>query len=613
LGVVPTKVLVTSTDPDMPLGSGVDSISTLASEGSLEPAHGDVAVGDLGEVGVVPVPVEATTRRRSPTLSFVGNYSQPHNTQTSAVKEAMAAGTGDPRQLDQLLLLDHYVEEDITNTMPTRCSTLVSIPTPTTVIKAVASATSAKPAASTSPPSPMCALSATDRAPATLSVELDVTIDTPNKCLMMVLDHGAHVCYLLKVCAPATKILDWIGCMQSQKLRSYRGNILGLRPIPWTFFIFVELPIVRYFCLLPELPWAVLAYQCGSSMFVGVVEVAVRLDSSTFHKVADDGEQLGERVAELDVLVSGVEDGLANTILTLPFATQQEILLAMICCSGIGDRKAKLQAQFTQMRLVVRVAQDSLDLLVECCVWFINLLSSESNEVHSYKQSLLNYILLARVYGETLLYKQQPMTIKWYYYWILGIIDVEAHYIVVSAYQYTSLTNVMLRDCWSVPCVIVCSWIFLKAKYGLRNLSGVGVCVAGLILVVFSNVHAFDREKGLNSLTGDLLVIGGSMLHAFSRVTKEYFVHESTRVEVMAMLGVFRAIINGIQISIFKQKELRSTHWTADMWAVLMRTIAYKEKVDVMYFVSFAGTTTGFVIYSYRGSRQNTIETTRVT
>ncbi|KAL5664798.1 hypothetical protein ACJX0J_024906, partial [Zea mays] len=219
---------------------------------------------------------------------------------------------------------------------------------------------------------------------------------------------------------------------------------------------------------------------------------------------------------------------------------------------------------------------------------------------HSYKQSLLNYILLARVYGETLLYKQQPMTIKWYYYWILGIIDVEAHYIVVSAYQYTSLTNVMLRDCWSVPCVIVCSWIFLKAKYGLRNLSGVGVCVAGLILVVFSNVHAFDREKGLNSLTGDLLVIGGSMLHAFSRVTKEYFVHESTRVEVMAMLGVFRAIINGIQISIFKQKELRSTHWTADMWAVLMRTIAYKEKVDVMYFVSFAGTTTGFVIYSYR-------------
>jgi hypothetical protein len=80
LGVVPTKALVTSTDPDTPLGSSADSISTLAGEGPLEPAHGDVAVGDLGEVGAVPVPVKAATRHRSPTLSFVGNYSQPHDT-----------------------------------------------------------------------------------------------------------------------------------------------------------------------------------------------------------------------------------------------------------------------------------------------------------------------------------------------------------------------------------------------------------------------------------------------------------------------------------------------------------------------------------------------------
>ncbi|CAD6261105.1 unnamed protein product [Miscanthus lutarioriparius] len=44
-------------------------------------------------------------------------------------------------------------------------------------------------------------------------------------------------------------------------------------------------------------------------------------------------------------------------------------------------------------------------------------------------QSLLNYILLALVYGGTLLYKRQHMTIKWYYHLILGIVDVEANYI----------------------------------------------------------------------------------------------------------------------------------------------------------------------------------------
>lgn len=267
-------------------------------------------------------------------------------------------------------------------------------------------------------------------------------------------------------------------------------------------------------------------------------------------------------------------------------------------------------------------------------------------------QSLLNYILLALVYGGTLLYKRQHMTIKWYYYLILGLVDVEANYIVVKAYQYTSLTSVMLLDCWSIPCVIVLTWIFLKTKYGLRKFIGVGVCVAGLILVVFSDVHASDRAKGPNPLKGDLLVIGGSMLYAISNVTEEYFVKKSNRVEVMAMLGVFGAIISGIQISILEQKELRSTHWTAgailpfigfalamflfystvpiilkicgatmlnlslltsDMWAVLIRIFAYHEKVDWMYFVAFAGTATGLVIYLYRGSKQISEETAQVT
>lgn len=96
-------------------------------------------------------------------------------------------------------------------------------------------------------------------------------------------------------------------------------------------------------------------------------------------------------------------------------------------------------------------------------------------------QSLLNYILLAVAYGGVLLYRRQPLTIKWYYYLILGIIDVEANYIVVKSYQYTSLTSVMLLDCWSIPCVIVLTWVFLKTKYGLRKFLGVGVCVKDLI------------------------------------------------------------------------------------------------------------------------------------
>ncbi|GJN15585.1 hypothetical protein PR202_gb02509 [Eleusine coracana subsp. coracana] len=113
-------------------------------------------------------------------------------------------------------------------------------------------------------------------------------------------------------------------------------------------------------------------------------------------------------------------------------------------------------------------------------------------------QSLLNYILLALVYGGVLIYRRQPLTIKWYYYLILGIIDVEANYI-----------------------------------------------------------------EGPNPLKGDLLVILGSMLYACSNVTEEYVIKKSNRVELMAMLGLFGAVISGIQISILERNELHSIKWNA--------------------------------------------------
>jgi solute carrier family 35, member F1/2 len=70
---------------------------------------------------------------------------------------------------------------------------------------------------------------------------------------------------------------------------------------------------------------------------------------------------------------------------------------------------------------------------------------------------------------------------------------------VVKAYEYTSLTSVMLLDCWAIPAVIFLTWMFLKTKYRLRKYSSVATCVTGLVLVVFSDVHAVDRA-GKSSL-----------------------------------------------------------------------------------------------------------------
>ncbi|MCL7034480.1 hypothetical protein MKW94_004500 [Papaver nudicaule] len=210
-------------------------------------------------------------------------------------------------------------------------------------------------------------------------------------------------------------------------------------------------------------------------------------------------------------------------------------------------------------------------------------------------------------------------------------------FVLIIAYQYTSLTSVMLLDCWTIPCVILFTWLFLKTKYRVRKFVGVAFCVAGLVLVVFSDVHASDRAGGSHPIKGDLLVIAGATLYGVTNTSEEFLVKNVDRVEVMAMLGLFGAIISAIQIAILERKELKAIHWsagallpysgfaaamflfystvpvllqisgstmlnlsllTSDMWAVLIRIFAYHEKVDWMYFIAFAGVVVGLVIYS---------------
>lgn len=52
----------------------------------------------------------------------------------------------------------------------------------------------------------------------------------------------------------------------------------------------------------------------------------------------------------------------------------------------------------------------------------------------------------------------------WWRYALLALVDVEANYLVVTAYQYTTITSVMLLDCFTIPSSMVLSHFFLQAK-----------------------------------------------------------------------------------------------------------------------------------------------------
>ncbi|KAI3881345.1 hypothetical protein MKX03_025652 [Papaver bracteatum] len=240
-------------------------------------------------------------------------------------------------------------------------------------------------------------------------------------------------------------------------------------------------------------------------------------------------------------------------------------------------------------------------------------------------QIFANYVLLAIVYGGIRIYQKKKFSILCdemvLLFAALALFDVEGNFLVLS--HWIALT---------IPCVILFTWLFLKTKYRIRKFIGVAVCVAGLVLVIFSDVHAADRAGGSHPIKGDLHVIAGATLYGVTNTSEEFLVKNVDRVEVMAMLGLFGAIISAIQIAILERNELKAIHCqgavkickamflfystvpillqisgstmlnlsllTSDMWAVLIRIFAYHEKVDWMYFIAFAGVVVGLIIYS---------------
>ncbi|XP_010512184.1 PREDICTED: solute carrier family 35 member F1-like isoform X2 [Camelina sativa] len=254
-------------------------------------------------------------------------------------------------------------------------------------------------------------------------------------------------------------------------------------------------------------------------------------------------------------------------------------------------------------------------------------------------QSFMGYLSLAIVYGGIMLYRRPAIKVKWYNYFLLAFVDVEVNFLVVKAYQYTSLTSVMLLDCWAIPCVLVLTWVFLKTKYRLMKISGVVICIVGVLMVVFSDVHAGDRAGGSNPVKGDLLVLAGTTLSAACDVSEEFLVKNTDMTEVLAFFGIFGTIVAAVQISILERSVLKEIHWstetillylgvalalfllyslvavliqtngatiynlsllTSDMWAVLIRTFGYHEKVDWLYLLAFATTAIGLLIYSMK-------------
>jgi solute carrier family 35, member F1/2 len=310
-----------------------------------------------------------------------------------------------------------------------------------------------------------------------------------------------------------------------------------------------------------------------------------------------------------------------------------------------------------------------ISILISGTGFFASLLSSKNSNC-PILLSLLNYTLLStyllRLYWRHHNSQHSPSKVTaapagalklsqplWVYF-LIGLIDVEANIIVNSAYNYTSITSIMLLDCFSIPCVMLLSVLFLHAQFNQSHYYGVLICLAGMGCIILTdtyfNHHSSDDDDeenvASNPLKGDILCLIGTCLYATSNVIQEKLVKTNDRMEFLGMLGVNGFCIGIVQFFVMELHRFQSITWTyevilytigyslclffmysntssfltsndatlfnlslltSDVYAVLFAYFVFQYEVHWMYFVAFFLTATGLTFY-YRGGQPTSSE-----
>jgi solute carrier family 35 protein F1/2 len=159
-------------------------------------------------------------------------------------------------------------------------------------------------------------------------------------------------------------------------------------------------------------------------------------------------------------------------------------------------------------------------------------------------------LYIAKVNHDPFLF-QIPRSMAWRYF-LVSLVDLEANFFFILAYQYTSIVSIQLLDCFSLPCVILISVMFFNGSYKNFQFIAVAVCIAGVVLLVLADHHYQSTESSRASpLIGDLFALLGASMYALSstlveKISKSEFGSRSKNVSVVIELNCVMGVIGWV-------------------------------------------------------------------
>lgn len=158
-------------------------------------------------------------------------------------------------------------------------------------------------------------------------------------------------------------------------------------------------------------------------------------------------------------------------------------------------------------------------------------------------------------------------------YVLLALLDVEANYVSVLAFKYTTLISVNVFDALTIPTAMILSKLFLRRSYVWVHVLGATICMGGIVLNVWSD-YASDQEESSSAggdqggnaqedqeyphkFWGDMLAISGGLLWGLNNVLHELSIKSyGGPIENLGMRGLFGTLISIAQVAIFERDDL---------------------------------------------------------
>eukprot|EP00890_Picochlorum_soloecismus_P005590 jgi/Picsp_1/6031/NSC_03385-R1_solute carrier family 35 member f1 len=161
---------------------------------------------------------------------------------------------------------------------------------------------------------------------------------------------------------------------------------------------------------------------------------------------------------------------------------------------------------------------------------------------------------------------------KWKFM-LLALLDVEANFLIVLSFRYTSVTSVVLLNQFSIPMAAILTWFAGLAKYSFGNMAGIACCLLGLVVLTSSDIFLrgnsdVDRSRGSNPLMGDSLALLAAMIYASANVFQELLLERASATDVLGNLGMYGAIISLVQGLLLELKILAAATWSLSIIGV---------------------------------------------